>query len=151
MQADLGVEYVRFHGLLNDDMSVVVPGHRKRGANAPYSIPVNDPHHPAAASTVHAPERAEKNQTCRFVEHMDFADMGANVVNATTKEECCSLCYTEPTGLPEPCVAAVFVPATNQCYFKIGDANPVLKPSDGIYACITDRRVEINSLSLRNR
>ena len=27
VQKDLGVEYVRFHGLLDDDMSVIVPGH----------------------------------------------------------------------------------------------------------------------------
>ena len=28
----------------------------------------------------------------------DFKDMGANVVNASSKEECCTLCYTKPTG-----------------------------------------------------
>ena len=115
VQKDLGVEYVRFHGLLDDDMSVVVPGHlRKLQLDAT-----------AAA------------QKCIFVEDQDFKDMGANVANASSKEECCTLCYTEPTGLPEPCVAAVF--AHGRCYFKIGDEKPVLKPGSGIVACVTDR------------
>ena len=115
VQKDLSPEYVRFHGLLDDDMSVVVSGHapRKPDESAP--------------------------PPCKFVEHQDFMDMGANVVNATSKEECCHKCLTEPTGLPEPCVAAVFT-SSGQCYFKIGDEKPVMKPSQGIFACITDRK-----------
>lgn len=115
VQADLGVEYVRFHGLLDDDMSVVVKGHAPR-----------------------QPDESAPLQACKFVEHQDFEDMGANVVNASSKEECCHKCLTEPTGLPEPCVAAVFT-SSGQCYFKIGDEKPVLKPSQGIFACVTNR------------
>jgi hypothetical protein len=118
VQKDLGAEYVRFHGLLDDDMSVVVPGHAPRKPD--------DSDAPLYASP------------CKFVEHQDFKDMGANVVNASSKEECCHKCLTEPTGLPEPCVAAVFT-SSGQCYFKIGDDKPVMKPSQGIFACITDR------------
>jgi beta-xylosidase len=112
VQKDLGVEYVRFHGLLDDDMSVVVPGHLRKLAAAP-------------------------PQKCTFVQDQDFRDAGANVVNASSKEQCCALCYTEPTGLPEPCVAAVF--ANGRCYFKIGDEKPYLKPESGVVACVTDR------------
>jgi len=112
VQKDLGVEYVRFHGLLDDDMSVVIPGHLHQQLDS-------------------APQK------CKFVENQDFGDAGANVVNATSKEECCQLCYTEPTGLPELCVAAVF--HHGRCYFKIGDEKPLLKPGSGTVACVTDR------------
>jgi hypothetical protein len=74
VQKDLGVEYVRFHGLLDDDMSVVIPGRMRRSVSVSSSA------------------------QCTFVEHQDFRDMGANVVNASSKEECCHKCYTEPTG-----------------------------------------------------
>jgi hypothetical protein len=118
VQKDLGAEYVRFHGLLDDDMSVVVPGRPRKPDDS--DVPL------------------EHSAPCKFVEHQDFKDMGANVVNASSKEECCHKCLTEPTGLPEPCVAAVFT-SSGQCYFKIGDEKPVMKPSQGIFACITDR------------
>lgn len=38
------------------------------------------------------------------------------------QEECCQKCLTEPTGLPEPCVAAVYLASATggKCYFKIG-------------------------------
>ena len=117
VQKDLGVEYVRFHGLLDDDMSVVVPGHLRS----------------------ELPDLAAAPQKCTFVEDQDFRDPGANVVNASSKEQCCALCYTEPTGLPLPCVAAVFTPADGRCYFKTGDEKPYLKPASGVVACVTDR------------
>eukprot|EP01051_Picozoa_sp_SAG22_P011395 SAG22_NODE_1091_length_5589_cov_3.691439_1_plen_373_part_00 len=125
VQKDLGVEYVRFHGLFDDDMSVVVPGHPRR------KLPVGA--HPAAAGSKLKPGP----QKCTFVEGQDFRDAGANVVNASSKEECCALCYTESTGLPEPCVAAVF--AAGRCYFKLGDEKPYMKPESGVVACVTDR------------
>ena len=93
VQKDLGVEFVRFHGLLDDDMSVVVKGRLRK---------LQDDHAARAAAAAPAPP-----QTCSFVQDQDFQDAGANIVNATSKEECCRLCYSEPTGLPEPCVAAV--------------------------------------------
>ena len=112
--------------LLDDDMSVVVKGHLpRRGPDDDSELRAVNDDAPAA-------------HTCKFVDHQDFKDMGANVVNASSKEECCQKCYTEPTGLPEPCVAAVYTPS-GQCYFKIGDEEPVMKPSQGIFACITDR------------
>ena len=46
---DLGITGVRFHGSFDDDMSVVVPGHRKRDVTA-------------AGTSAHA-------QKCSFVEH----------------------------------------------------------------------------------
>ena len=117
VQKDLGVEYVRFHGLLDDDMSVVVPGHLRK---PPDGLAAAAPH------------------KCTFVQDQDFRDPGANIVNASSKEQCCALCYTEPTGLPEPCVAAVFTP-DGRCYFKIGDEKPYTKPASGVVACVTDR------------
>ena len=114
VQKDLGVEYVRFHGLLDDDMSVVVPGHG-----------------PSSSLLAQAPPHS-----CTFVAHQDFKDAGANIVNASSKEECCALCYSQPTGLPEPCAAAVFEPGSGRCYFKIGHEQPVLKPESDVVACV---------------
>ena len=68
VQKDLGAEYVRFHGLLDDDMSVVVKGR-----------PARKPDESIDAPPAPAPAR------CKFVEHQDFLDMGANVVNASSK------------------------------------------------------------------
>jgi len=125
VQHDLAPEFVRFHGLLDDDMSVVIPGHRRKKAAA------NRHQHPSGSE-------APAPQKCTFVADQDFHDMGANVVNASSKEECCRLCYTQPTGLPEPCAAAVYT-QSGQCYFKIGDDKPYSKPGSGVWACVTDR------------
>ena len=118
---DLGTEFVRFHGLLNDDMSAVVRARAKQAADD---------------------SSAEQNhQTCKFVKDLDFADPGAGVFNASTKEKCCQLCYTKSTGLPEPCVAATWAPwGGGQCYFKLGNNIPVQKNGTGCSACITDRK-----------
>ena len=118
VQQDLEPEYVRFHGLLDDDMSVVVPGHLRQQLRDTSS----------EAPSVHK---------CTFVQDQDFRDPGANVVNASNKEECCQLCYTESTGLPQPCAAAVF--AGGRCYFKLGYEKPYMKPGSGVVACVTDR------------
>lgn len=120
VKSDLDPEYVRFHGLLNDDMSVVIPGRRRKKSQ------------PGAEKRTRGP------QNCTFVKDQDFRDVGAGVVNASTKEECCRQCYTGSTGLPQPCVAAVWTEA-GQCYFKIGDEKPYAKPGSGIWSCITDR------------
>ena len=76
---------MRFHGLLNDDMSVVVPGSRRRkGDAAPYSVQI-----PSAAEASQNQQQhggSLQRQNCTFVEHQDFADMGANVVNATRSD-----------------------------------------------------------------
>ena len=68
----------------------------------------------------------------------DFSDAGGGVFNASSAQECCELCYTQPTGLPEPCIAAVYT-KSGQCYFKLGSNQPISKPGSGLSACITDR------------
>jgi hypothetical protein len=113
VQKDLGTEYVRFHGLLNDDMSAVVRARHVK-ADAPSGT---------------------KNKTCTFVPDQDLSDPGGGVFNASSEDECCQLCYSQPTGLPEPCVAAVF--AHGKCYFKLGASLP--RANKGVSSCVTDR------------
>jgi hypothetical protein len=115
----LGTEYVRFHGLLDDDMSAVVKARRRR-------------------SDFYVGAAGDSQKTCKFVADQDFSDPGGGVFNASSADECCQLCYTKPTGLPEPCIAAVYT-KSGQCYFKLGSNHPVSKPGSGLSACVTDR------------
>jgi hypothetical protein len=121
---DLGTEFVRFHGLFDDDMSAVVKGNGKA----------------TKADMRKQKDATEQKGACTFKENQDFSDPGAGLFNATTKEECCELCYTRSTGLPQPCVAAVWGPWDGgTCYFKLGSNFPVQKNGTGIWSCITDR------------
>jgi hypothetical protein len=121
--ADLGTEHVRFHGLLDDDMSVVVRNtFRDTGATGGFAL-----------------AGAAANHTCTFVEDQDYKDPGGGVYNASSKEECCELCYTASTGLPTPCIAAVWTKG-GQCYFKLNSDAPYAKPGTGIQSCVTDRK-----------
>jgi hypothetical protein len=120
VQKDLGTEYVRFHGLLDDDMSAVIRA-RHRHSNFLEGAPGNS-----------------QKKNCTFVADQDFKDPGGGVFNASSAEECCQLCYNKPTGLPEPCVAAVYT-KSGQCFFKLGANKPYSKPGSGLSACVTDR------------
>jgi hypothetical protein len=128
VQADLGTEYVRFHGLLNDDMSVVVRG-KKRSHHGPdvdrlgLGLGLGD-----------ADATLDQNQTCTFVQDQDFADPGANVYNASSKAGCCALCYNQPTGMPTPCVAAVYTPS-GQCTVRVFRQDHALDDAIGSHAC----------------
>jgi hypothetical protein len=122
---DLGTKFVRFHGLLDDDMSAVVQSRygtqSTEGGQDDSSL--------------------KSNQTCRFLADTDFSDGGGGIFNASTKEECCTLCYTKSTGLPQPCIASVWAPWNGgQCYLKLGSNNPVVKSGSGIFGCVTDRK-----------
>lgn len=117
VHADLGTKYVRFHGLLDDDMSAVVKA--KYGKSTDSSV--------------------DGDQTCNFLKDTDYADGGGGVYNTSSKEECCKLCYIQPTGLPLPCIASVWTPS-GQCYLKLGSNSPVVKNGTGIYGCATDRK-----------
>ena len=121
--SDLGTEHVRFHGLLDDDMSVVVHNtFQDTGATGGFVL-----------------AGAAANHTCTFVEDQDYSDPGGGVYNATSKEQCCELCYTASTGLPTPCIAAVWT-QDGKCYFKLNSASPYSKPGTGIQSCVTDRK-----------
>ena len=120
---EIGTQFVRFHGLLDDDMSVVIK--RK-----------NIPTQPKNGTGV--PLVSSRGKPCTFVPHQDYHDPGAFVVNASTKEECCAACYNDPTGLATPCIAAVWTPS-GRCYSKLSTTNPVAKPTSGVVACVTDR------------
>ena len=122
---DLGTEHVRFHGLLDDDMSVVVKNtFRDSGARSTGGFALGG---------------AVANHTCSFVEDQDYHDPGGGVYNASSKEECCELCYTASTGLPTPCIASVWT-KDGKCYFKLNSASPYNKPGSGIQSCVTDRK-----------
>jgi hypothetical protein len=108
---DLGTEFVRFHGLLDDDMSVVIP-------SAPVLAPT--PTH-----------------NCTFVAHRDYSDPAGPVLDATSAQECCTLCYEASTGLPQPCIAAVF--AAGKCYTKLAANHPYDVPGGAQTACVTSR------------
>ena len=113
---------MRFHGLLDDDMSVVID--RKP---APY---------PDSGGS-----RGAEAKVCTFERDVDLSDPGGPVVNASDAAQCCNACYTVPTGLGEPCVAAVWAPwGGGQCYLKLSDSHPVKKNGSGVMACITDRK-----------
>ncbi len=112
---DLGTEYVRFHGLLDDDMSVVL---KQRFRSDEQLEPCSQ-------------------HTCTFVPHQDYADPAGPVFNASSEQECCDICYNAPTGLPEPCIAAVY--SHGRCYTKLNSGSPVSKPDDNISACVTNR------------
>jgi hypothetical protein len=118
---DLGTEYVRFHGLLDDDMSVVLK------------------YKPIRSSRRKADKTEEgKEHKCTFVPHQDYSDPAGPVINVSSTQECCDACYDVPTGLPEPCIAAVYTPE-GQCYTKLNTARPQSKPNRNISACITSR------------
>ncbi len=156
--AELGTQYVRFHGLLDDDMSVVIwngfssssssssaeEGHGDESLAAVVGVATTGV---SGNRTTQSPRSkwaagdgdAGDNQTnCTFVVDQDFADQGGGVFNATSQEECCQLCYTASTGLPAPCIAAVWTP-WGQCYLKLNSAQPLSKPGSGLQACITNR------------
>ena len=114
IQADLGFEYIRFHGLLDDDMSVVLKSKLLKDTD------------PA-------------KQPCEFVSRRDYCDPAGPVLNASSPKECCELCYNTSTGLPEPCIAAVYTP-DGLCYTKLGTNCPLNKTDPNITACITNRR-----------
>lgn len=110
VRQDIGTEYVRFHGLLDDDMSVVLKYKRIRS----------------------------EADTCEFVEHQDYQDAAYGpAVDAASKEECCKACYA--SSGPNPCIAAVWTD-DGKCYTKVNNAEPVSKPSRNITACVTSRR-----------
>lgn len=123
VQRDLGTEFVRFHGLLDDDMSVVLE----------YKTIHSDDDIGAEGAAQMA---VSKN--CTFKPHVDYADPAGPVVNVSSQAECCAACYNTPTGLPQPCVAAVYTDG-GQCYTKLSTSHPVSKPNVGVTACVTDR------------
>jgi hypothetical protein len=175
--ADLGTQYVRFHGLLDDDMSVVIRNGLYSGAPAAAAAaaaaadgdgdgsladivgvaasgngtttdhPGKKSSHQATRSSSshgdnheHNPHEAAQEYNCTFVADQDFADPGGGVFNASSKEECCQLCYTASTGLPAPCIAAVWGPwDQGQCNLKLNSAQPLSKPGTGLQACVTTR------------
>jgi len=117
---DLGPEFIRFHGLFDDDMSAVVPGSR--------------PHRKVPLAKVDQTELSN----CTFITDQDYADPGGPVFKTKSQQECCEACYTKPTGLPDPCVAAVWTPS-GDCYFKLATNQPLKKKGSGIASCVTNR------------
>lgn len=105
-------------------MSVVIPRHVLPHAAAATSAPVL---------------QSAANQTCIFRDGVDYHDPAGPVVTVKSREECCAACYTVSTGLPEPCVAAVFQEASGKCYLKLSDLNPINGSGSGITACVTNR------------
>ena len=121
---EIGTKYVRFHGLLDDDMSVVI-----KTSNIPTKPKPN---------MWNGTTSTDSHNNCTFIPHRDYGDPAGPVVNASTQQECCEACYTVPTGLPKPCIAAVWTPS-GQCYTKLSTAHPVEKNNSGIVACVSDR------------
>jgi len=118
VRSEIGFEYVRFHGLLDDDMSAVIKG----------TTPAEDSGHGGAS-------------TCSYVDDQDLYDEGGPTLPAATAEDCCKLCYTTSTGLPLPCVASVWSPhAGGTCHLKLNRQHPVNKTGSGLKACLTTRK-----------
>ena len=148
---ELGTQHVRFHGLLDDDMSVVI----KDSGVATAATTADDHAEPSSADHHHGRHRhhhhhhdhhiinlhhegseedggaGNDDDTCTFVADTDYLDPGGAVIPAATKEDCCRACYTTPTGLPEPCVVAVWTPS-GQCYQKLNSGQPVSKVRRGL-------------------
>lgn len=120
---DLGTKFVRFHGLLDDDMSVVIAGSGSK----------------ASAHTRVRTEFTSKKQgerLCHFQKGIDYHDPAGPVLNATSAQDCCEKCYNTPTGLPDPCIVAVYV--DSKCYTKLNSAVPI--NNSAAVSCVTSRR-----------
>ena len=112
-------------------MSVVIPSRR------------------LAAATTDDDGSQDGNGSCTFAPDVDYADAGGGgALDAASAADCCALCYTAATGLPQPCVAAVFAAANasagggdvGRCYLKLSSNQPIDRGTgSGLVACATDR------------
>lgn len=146
IKMDLDFEYIRFHGLLDDDSSFSQLFKFILFQNQRITIPFKD----FFFSLCNTVSVVIKNrnldvfaqtpsfQSCIFKPHVDYCDPPGPVFNASSKEDCCTLCYKSSTGLPNPCVAAVYAPE-GKCYTKLATNCPLNKTSLDIQACITNR------------
>ena len=83
------------------------------------------------------PPPAKRNGTCIFLKNVDYDihnTSNAGEMNAASQEECCSECWNR-----NQCAAAVFVPASKQCYFKEAVSLSKNVSRAGRVACVLDK------------
>ena len=77
---------------------------------------------------------AKRNGTCTFLQNVDYDITNtstAGLMTAASQDECCFKCWNR-----NRCAAAVFLPATRQCYAKEAAALSKKVPRDGRVACV---------------